>query len=397
MQEQSGPSQGKPIQVELSSPIPETLEESNARLSKAVEAVRQAMEKVGGFTDIEDTRPLKGIEWHFLIDRAEAAKYGADVTLVGNSLQLVTNGVLLGKYRPEDADDEIDIRARYTEPYRNLQQLSNLRVQTANGLTPASNFVKRSAAPLVNAFQRVDGRRIMKVEANVAPGVLADNQVKALAQYFKAHPYAGFMDGSVRFRFLGEQEDQAEAAAFLSNAFVLAICLMVVILVTQFNSFYQTALILSATLFSTAAVLLGLMLLREPFGIVMGGLGVISLAGIIVNNNIILIDTYNHLRNDGLPAREALLRTGVMRLRPVLLTAGTAILGLLPMAFALNIDIIHRVVTHNAPSSLWWIQLASAVAGGLAFATPITLILTPALLMWRERRAGRKAARPAGV
>jgi len=233
----------------------------------------------------------------------------------------------------------------------------------------------------------------MKVEANVIPGVLADNQVKALTQYFEKNPYAGFADGTVRIRFEGEQEDQAEAAAFLGNAFTLAILLMVAILVTQFNSFYQTALILSAVLFSTAAVMLGLMLLREPFGIVMGGLGVISLAGIIVNNNIILIDTYNHLRNDGLPPREALLRTGVMRLRPVLLTAGTAILGLLPMAFALNIDIIHRLVTHNAPSALWWIPLASAVSGGLAFATPITLLLTPALLMWRERRAERAAAR----
>ncbi len=395
IQEQNGPSQGKPVQIELSSPVPETLDESNARLGNAALAIRTAMEKIGGFTDIEDTRPLAGIEWHLVVDRAEAAKYGADVTLVGNTVQLVTNGVLLGKYRPEDADDEIDIRARYTEPYRNLQQLSNLRVQTATGLTPASNFVKRSAAPLVNAIRRVDGRRVMKVEANVAPGVLADSQVKALTQYFAKNPYAGFSDGTVRIRFQGEQEDQAEAAEFLGNAFILAILLMVIILVTQFNSFYQTTLILSAALFSTAAVMLGLMILREPFGIVMSGLGVISLAGIIVNNNIILIDTYNHLRADGtgLPAREALLRTGVMRLRPVLLTAGTAILGLLPMAFALNIDIIHRLVTHNAPSALWWIPLASAVAGGLAFATPITLILTPALLMWRERRVERKAAR----
>jgi multidrug efflux pump len=124
----------------------------------------------------------------------------------------------------------------------------------------------------------------------------------------------------------------------------------------------------------------------------MGGLGVISLAGIVVNNNIILIDTFNHLRADGLPPREALLRTGVMRLRPVLLTAGTAILGLMPMALALNIDVVHRLVTYNAPSSQWWIPLASAVAGGLTFATPITLILTPALLMWREQRKLRKAA-----
>src|SRR5581483_9650211 len=148
-------------------------------------------------------------------------------------------------------------------------------------------------------------------------------------------------------------------------------------------------------LFSTAAVLLGLIVLHQPFGIVMGGVGVIALAGIIVNNNIILIDTYNHLRRDDhLPAREALLRTGAMRLRPVLLTAGTAILGLLPMAFGVNPDIIHRVITVGAPSSQFWIQLASAIAGGLAFATPITLILTPALLMWKELR---RAQRPVPV
>jgi multidrug efflux pump len=395
IKEQNGPNQGKPVQIELSSPIPESLDDSNQRLGAAAVAIREAMAKVGGFTDIEDTRPLAGIEWHLNVDRAEAAKYGADVTLIGNSVQLVTNGVLLGKYRPEDADDEIDIRARYAAPYRNLQQLSNLRIQTSGGLTPAANFVERSAAPLVNSIRRVDGRRVMKVEANIAPGLLADQQVKLLTKYFEANPYPGFTDGSVHFKFQGEQEDQAEAQAFLTNAFGLAIFIMLAILVTQFNSFYQTALILSAVLFSTAAVMLGLMLLREPFGIVMGGLGVISLAGIIVNNNIILIDTYNHLRADGTAAREAILRTGIMRLRPVLLTAGTAILGLLPMALALNVDIIHRHVTYNAPSSQWWIQLASAVAGGLAFATPITLILTPALLMWRARRQARKAARKA--
>ncbi len=194
----------------------------------------------------------------------------------------------------------------------------------------------------------------------------------------------------MRFRFTGEQEDQAEAQAFLVNAFGLAIFLMIVILVTQFNSFYQTMLILSAVLFSTAAVFLGLLILRAPFGVVMGGIGVIALAGVIVTNNIILIDTYNHLRRDGMEPREAVLRTGVMRLRPVLLTAGTAILGLLPMAFALNIDIIHREITYGAPSSQWWIQLSSAVAGGLAFATPITLILTPALLLWHDNRRSRK-------
>jgi multidrug efflux pump len=393
--QRNGPSQGKPVQLELSSPVPESLEASNARLGDAIAAIRAAMDQVGGFTDVEDSRPLSGIEWQLEVNRAEAAKYGADITLIGNAVQLVTNGVLLGKYRPEDTDDEIDIRARYTAPYRNLQQLANLRMQTRDGLIPISNFVERRAAQKVGSILRIGGKRVMNIEADVAPGLLADTQVRKLQKYFEEHPAPALTENGVRVSFTGEQEEQAESQAFLQGAFFLAIFIMIAILVTQFNSFYQTALVLSAVLFSTAAVFLGLMILHEPFGIVMGGIGVIALAGVIVNNNIILIDTYNHLRRDDhMAPREALLRTGAMRLRPVLLTAGTAILGLLPMAFGVNPDIIHRVVTIGSPSSQFWIQLASAIAGGLAFATPITLILTPALLMWRELRQARKTVTP---
>jgi multidrug efflux pump len=168
---------------------------------------------------------------------------------------------------------------------------------------------------------------------------------------------------------------------------------MLVILVTQFNSFYQAGLVLSAVLFSTAAVLLGLLLMNKPFGIVMSGVGVISLAGIVVNNNIVLIDTYNVLRRQGMEAVEAVLRTGAQRLRPVLMTSATTILGLLPMVLQLNIDLFSREVTYGAPASQWWVQLAAAVAGGLAFATPITLFLTPVLLAWQGRRQDRLVAR----
>lgn len=384
--QRDGPNQGKPVQLELYSPIPESLDDSNRRLGNGVAAIRLAMDQIGGFTDVEDSRPLAGIEWQLTVNRAEAAKYGADVTLIGNAVQLVTNGVLLGKYRPEDSDDEIDIRARYLPAYRNLDQLASLRIQTREGSVPISNFVERRAEQKVSSILRVGARRIMSIEANIAPGLLADTQVKLLKKHFEDHPSAALTEAGVLVRFAGEQEDQAEAQAFLQQAFIMAIFIMLSILVTQFNSFYQAALVLSAVLFSTAAVFLGLMLLRLPFGVVMGGIGVIALAGVIVNNNIILIDTYNHLRQDGIAAREALLRTGAMRLRPVLLTAGTAILGLLPMAFGVNPDIIHRVVTVGSPSSQFWVQLASAIAGGLAFATPITLLLTPALLMWQELR-----------
>jgi multidrug efflux pump len=391
--QRGGPSQGKPISIELIASLPGSLTESNQRLIAAAEALRTGMKAVGGFIDIEDTRPLSGIEWQLQVNRAEAAKYGADIAAVGSAVQMVTNGIKLGDYRPEDVDDEVDIRARYRPESRNLGQLEELRIMTRTGLVPIANFVERKAMPKVGTITRNDSKRIMKVEANVAEGFLADSQLKKLQEYFQKNPaqQAVFTNNGVKIKFKGENADQQETMSFLLKALVLAVFLMLGILMLQFNSFYQAGLVLSAVLFSTAAVLLGLMLMRKPFGVVMGGIGVIALAGVIVNNNIILIDTYNHLRAAGMKAREAVLRTGAMRMRPVLLTAGTAILGLLPMAFGINPDLIHRVVTVGSPGAQWWILLASAVAGGLAFATPITLILTPALLHWRELRRANKA------
>jgi multidrug efflux pump len=168
---------------------------------------------------------------------------------------------------------------------------------------------------------------------------------------------------------------------FLISAFLTALFIMLLILVVQFNSFYQSFLVLSAIIFSTSGVLLGLMITAQPFGIVMVGLGIIALAGIVVNNNIVLIDTYNVYLKEGLSPFEAALKTGEIRMRPVLLTAGTTVLGLIPMVLAMNIDFINREVAFGAPSTQWWKQLSSAIAGGLSFATVLTLLLTPCLLV----------------
>ena len=140
-------------------------------------------------------------------------------------------------------------------------------------------------------------------------------------------------------------------------------------------------LVLSAIVLSSAGVVLGLLVTDQPFGIVMCGLGIIALAGIVVNNNIVLIDTYNQLRETGLSAYDAALETGVLRLRPVFLTAFTTVLGLIPMVMSMNIDLIGRVVNFGAPSTQWWTQLASSIAGGLSFATVLTLLLTPCMLV----------------
>jgi multidrug efflux pump len=351
--------------------------------------VRDALESIDGVFNVEDTRPMPGIEWQIDVDRAQAAKFGADITLVGNMIQLVTNGIKIGEYRPDDAEDEIDIRVRYPYDSRSLDQIDSLRIPTNEGLIPISNFVTRVAANKVSSIQRTNLRRTMQVNADVEEGYLDANIVAEMSELI---PFLD-IDPSVSVTFRGGSEDQQEASSFLARAMMIAIAVMAIILVTQFNSLFQAFLILTAVVFSTGGVLLGHLIMNKPFGIVMSGVGVITLAGIVVNNNIVFIDTYNVLRSRGADAFEAILRTCAVRLRPVLLTTVTTILGLMPMVFALNIDLIARDVSVGAPSTQYWTQLSSAVAGGLAFATILTLLLTPSLLMIQANVSDRLAHR----
>jgi multidrug efflux pump len=373
-EQEHGPSTGKPVRVQVSA-------RDDSLLEPAVMEIRTLMERVGGFVDIEDSRPLPGIEWRLIVDREKAARYGADVAMLGNTVQMITDGVKIAGYRPDDIDDEVDIRLRLPVEYRNQEELGRLRVPTANGMVPIMNFVSFEPAQKTGTISKSDGRRVLTVGADVGPGQLVDARVRAL----KAAVAQAEGLKEVRVEFKGEDEDQQKAAAFLRLAFLVAVGLMAVILVTLFNSIYQAGLVLSAIVMSTAGVLLGLLAAGEPFGIVMSGVGVIALAGIVVNNNIVLIDTYNELRSRGLDPMEAALRTGAQRLRPVLLTATTTILGLMPMMLAVNIDLVGRAVSVGAPSTQWWTQLASSIGGGLAFATVLTLILTPCLLVLGER------------
>ncbi|MCU7843922.1 MAG: efflux RND transporter permease subunit [Candidatus Thiodiazotropha sp. (ex Monitilora ramsayi)] len=375
---EDGPSGGKPIQIEFSA-------RDFSRVPAAVAVVRDLMREQGGYVDVEDDRPLPGIEWRLEVNRELAARYGADVAMLGNAVQMITNGIKVTDYRPDDTDDEVDIRVRFPYSERNLGQLDQLRVSTARGMVPISNFVTVKPAPKSGTLTRVDAKRVITLQADVAEGLLPDSQLKGL----QAAIAAAALDPEVTIGFKGEDEDQREAMEFLIGAFISAIFLMGLVLVTQFNSLYQAFLVLSAIVFSTAGVLLGLLITAQPFGIVMVGLGIIALAGIVVNNNIVLIDTYNRIRRDGLDSIAAAVETGRRRLRPVFLTAFTTVLGLMPMVLAMNIDIIHRTISFGAPSTQWWTQLASAIAGGLSFATLLTLILTPCLLVLGEQTSER--------
>ena len=381
--EEMGPPVGKAIQIELSASDPELL-------PGAVEQVRAGLESIGGLVDVTDTRPVPGIEWQLRVDREEASRFGVDVSIVGSTIRLVTNGIKAGEYRPDDTDDEVDIRVRFPFSERSLGQLDRLRVTTSEGAIPVANFVTRAAIPRTGTINRTDGQRTLEIESEVEDGVLVDDKVTEIKSWISGSG----LDPRIAVTFKGEDEEQREAEAFLMKAFGTALFVMAIILVTQFNSFYQAFLILSAVLLSTIGVLLGLLVTRQPFGIVMSGIGVIALAGIVVNNNIVLIDTYNIMRRAGVAPVEAALRTGVLRLRPVLLTSITTVLGLMPMVLGVNIDIVGRSISVGGPSTQWWTQLATAVAGGLAFATVLTLMLTPSLLVLGDRGWRRKAAAP---
>ena len=391
--EEGGPPVGKPIHIELAS-------DDWERLDPIVDLVRVRVEQMDGLRDIEDSRPIPGIEWELQVDHEQAARFGADVAVIGWFVQMVTKGLNISSYRPDNSDDELDIVIRFPKASRTLGQLDSIRIRTESGLVPIGNFVKRVARPKAGTLQRVNMRRVLSVKADVMEGVLADGKVRELREWI-----AGVeLPPGVTYKFKGEDEEQAAAQEFLVKAFGVALFIMAIILVTQFNSFYSAFLILSAVIMSTVGVLMGLLITGQPFGIVMSGVGVIALAGIVVNNNIVLIDTFDRLRLVEPDPKLAVLRTGAQRLRPVLLTTVTTILGLLPMVLRVNIDFVSRQITVGAPSTQWWTQLSTAIAFGLAFATVLTLVVTPSALMLRanvrdrldrrgERRAARRAAK----
>ncbi len=365
-----GPPTGKPVQVQLGSLNPDLLPE-------AAKKVAAMLAKDPDIQDLDDGQPLPGIDWKIHVDKAEAAKFGANPANVGTALQLVTNGVKATEYRPAGSDKAVDILVRFSEERRSLDQIDELRVQTPSGSVPISNFVERLPAPRVGYINRVAGNRVMTVSANVAQGVQTANVQERIARELASAD----LGSGVTWKLKGEDEERAKASAFLLKAFGTAIFMIFAILLAQFNRLISVGLVLSAVILSTIGVLLGLMVMGQPFGVVMTGIGVIANAGVIVNNNIVLIDTYDRLRREGWEAYEAILETCRERSRPVVLTAVTAILGVLPIAFGINIEFLTREISIGAPATQWWISLSTAIVFGLGFATLLTLLVTPAALM----------------
>ena len=368
---EQGPSNGKPIQIELRSRYRELLKPAMAEL-------RGYLDTLPELIDIDDTRALPSIEWRMEVDRAQAAIYGADVTTSGVALQLVTSGVKVAEYRPSGADDAVDIRARYPREYRGIKAMESMQVSTSKGLVPLSNFVSVEPAQGVDTLRRIDGFPTERIRAQVVEGVIPDNVVAHLKVWLSEQDF----DPRIEFQFRGANEEQAESIEFVSAAFLLSLLLMFVLLVTQFNSFYQSLLILLAVIMSTAGVLVGLLLTDSAFSAILTGIGIVSLAGIVVNNNIVLIDTFNYVRqrHPELPLNSIIVRATAQRLRPVMLTTATTVFGLLPLALSMSVDLINRNIKAGGQMAVFWEPLSQAIVFGLSFAALLTLVATPALL-----------------
>ena len=383
-----GPGQGKALHLRLTGDDLDVLAE-------AARIVRERFEATPGLVDFEDSLPLPGIDWRIDVDIEKAGRFGADVQTVGAMVQLVTRGLTLDTMRVDSSDEEIDIRVRLPEEDRLLSTLDALKVRTADGLVPLSNFITRTPVAKLGTISRLDQERYYDVKADVAAGatipvegedgavseepVNANERISVLTEWLEAEEP---LPPGVEWEWTGDQEEQEESASFLMTAFAGALGLMFIILLAQFNSFYNAVLVLAAVVLSVSGTLIGMLVMDQPFSIIMTGTGIVALAGIVVNNNIVLIDTYQEL-SAYMPRLEAIVRTAESRIRPVLLTTITTMAGLAPMMFGLSLDFFGGGYSLNSPTALWWKQLATAVVFGLGVATFLTLLFTPSMLALR--------------
>ncbi|MCA3724630.1 MAG: efflux RND transporter permease subunit [Phenylobacterium sp.] len=370
---EAGPPTGKAIQVELRSNNP-------AAINAAADLIKAKLSEDRQIIELEDNRTSPGIEWNLAVDREAAGRFGVDVLTVGQAIQYTTTGVLVGRFRPDDAEDELDIRVRFTPDGRNLDALDSLKIGTPFGPVPASYFVDRQPAQQVTQIQRRDGQRLVVIQANVPDGVAANQKIADLRPWLEKAP----LDASVKWKFTGADEEGRAAVLFFITAIFAALFMMMIILLWQFNSFWGVAVTLFAVLLSTVGVLLGVVVnVANTFNyisVIMLGTGVVALAGVVVGHNIVLVDSFYQLRRAGYNAHEAAVRSAAQRFRPVMLTTLVTVVGLLPLMFQFHPNFHNLVLEYQAPGSGQWVQLSAAVVWGLSFATLLTLILTPVML-----------------
>jgi multidrug efflux pump len=375
-----GPVQGAPVSIELVGEDPDELKVLSSQLLDVLEAAPVYRKLVGLDSDLDAARPELSIQ----VDREKAALYDLNTSTVGRAIRGAINGVEAAKYR--DGNDEYDIIVRLAQPYRQeLEGLRELTVMAEGGIqVPLVSIATWSVEEGAGTIRRKDQTRMATISSDVAAGY-SNNAVLAEVQESLTE-FEGNLPPGYTLRYTGQSQAQDEAQAFLGGAFLTALLLISFILISQFNSVVKPIIILTSVIMSTMGVLIGLMIFRMPFGVINTGVGIISLAGIVVNNAIILIDYIDVLRErDHIDRREALVQGGLTRFRPVVLTALTTALGLVPLAIGLNFDFFGLYTSLNpelywgGEQAAWWGSMAIAIISGILFATFLTLILVPVM------------------
>jgi CzcA family heavy metal efflux pump len=366
---EEGPPTGAPINIEISG-------DDFRVLGTIARGVREVAEKVPHVHDVRDDYVAGTPSVRVRVDRKKAALFGLSTNDIGFALKTGYAGLNVSTYR--EADEDFDITVQLSEKNRKVSDvLLELMIPTPTGeMVPLTTIAKVDYVGGIGSITRIDHERVVTVKASVdetkVPGPVARAEAEELLKEFSLPPgYA--------IKFTGEFEFQKESEEFLSQAFMVALFLIFLILVTQFNSITQPFIIMTSVILSLGGVFLGLSVINSPFGIIMSGVGVISLAGVVVNNAIVLIDYINKLVKRGLPLKEAIIAGGATRLRPVLLTAVTTILGLLPMVTGVSYDFHIWSISWVNESTQWWKTMAIVVIFGLMVATFLTLVVVPTL------------------
>jgi multidrug efflux pump len=368
-----GPSFDSPIELNITGDIETEV------VSAALLAEEYMRNEVKGLKNIFSSQPYPSVEWNVQVDKQKAAQLGVKVGDVGALVQMLTSGFKVGEFRPDDSKDEVEIRVRFPSEDRTITGINTLNVTTSNGLVPVSSFITLTPQENRATVNRRNGQYVQELAAATIDESAVAEKVAEMQQWIEAQ---NFSKQGITMSFTGMQEETEEVNEFMVLAGVTALFIMLILLLTQFNSFYQSLLILSAVFMSFVGVLLGLLISNRPFSSTMTGISIVTLAGIVVNNNIVLIDTFNRLKFESPETNrlELIRATCQQRLRPILLTSATTIFGLLPLAMGLSLDLIGRELSIGTRVVDWWQNLALSIVFGLGFSTLLTLIFTPAAL-----------------
>ncbi len=397
-QDEGGPPTGAAVNIEVSGrefgEITRVAGQIQAQLEDAAEAGR-----ISGLVDVRDNLNSGRPEYQVRIDRVRAAAFGLNTRDVALAVRGAVNGVEASTWR--DGKDEYDITVRLQESDREtLRQVESLTISKDGRTIPLTALADIVPASGLGSVTRLDQQRVVTVMGDAAPGVNA-NALLAEVQAELAPTVAAVPEGYT-VKYTGASEEQNESFSFLTTALLLGIALITMVLIAQFNSLKNPFIIMVAVGLSLIGVMLGLILTRTPFGL-MTFIGVISLAGIVVNNAIVLVDYIEQLRREGRDKQDAVVEAGATRLRPVLLTALTTVIGLIPLTFGINVDFVGWIVDLDPAFSVgsqntqFWGPMGTSIISGLTFATFLTLVIVPVMYSAFDSVAQRLADRRAAA